>query len=100
MIADFAYYALLAAFLTSILVFRRRLWADPVMRAALVYIAAIVVLYSFVLYGNFRYRMPSEPLMLLVAAPLVSKVRQLRRAQARGNDDTAGVAEAAAPSPP
>jgi 4-amino-4-deoxy-L-arabinose transferase-like glycosyltransferase len=82
-LADFAYYSLVAAFLASLLVFRKRLWADRVMRAALVYISLAVILYSFILYGNFRYRMPLETLMLLVAAPLASRLWQLRRAESR-----------------
>jgi hypothetical protein len=70
--ADVAYYALLAATLASVVLFGRRLWRDRVLRGALAMLGAAVVLYGFVYYGNFRYRVPLEPLMMLVAAPLVA----------------------------
>jgi hypothetical protein len=38
-----------------------------------------LILYRFVLYGNYRYRMPLEPAMILLAAPLL--VRSILRPQ-------------------
>ena len=59
----------------------RRLWRlHPMMRGVLAYLAACLVVYGFVYYGQFRYRLPMEPLMILVATPLVVSVWQARRA--------------------
>ncbi len=41
-----------------------------------------VVLYGFVFYGNFRYRMPLEPLMILLATPLLTAAWRGRAALA------------------
>jgi hypothetical protein len=32
-----------------------------------------LVLYGFVYYGNYRYRLPYEPLMMVVAALVVDR---------------------------
>ena len=37
-----------------------------------------VLLYSFVLYGQFRYHVPVEPLMMLVTAPLAAQLVAVR----------------------
>ena len=77
-VADFAYYSLLLLTIASIVlvpaVRRRR-----ITRGVLGLFAASLVLYGFVLYGNFRYRAALEPLMILVAVPLVIRVAALRR---------------------
>lgn len=72
--ADAAWYALLAATIASLLVLGRPLWRRPVVRGVLVIFTGSLVLYGFVYYGNYRYRVPLEPLMLLVAAPLAARV--------------------------
>lgn len=41
------------------------------MPGVLAYLAVCLVNYGFVYYGAFRYRTPMEPLMLLVAVPLL-----------------------------
>ena len=59
----------------------RRLWRfHPLMRGVLAYLAASLVTYGFVYYGQFRYRLAMEPLMILVATPLIVSVWQRRRA--------------------
>ena len=50
------------------------------MRGVLAYLAACLVVYGFVYYGQFRYRLPMEPLMILVATPLVVSLWQARGA--------------------
>lgn len=76
-IADFAYYGLLLITILSIVLLAelRRL---RVTRGVLGLFAASLVLYGFVLYGNFRYRAPLEPLMILLAAPLLVRLGRLR----------------------
>jgi 4-amino-4-deoxy-L-arabinose transferase-like glycosyltransferase len=64
-LADVTWYALLAAFTVTLVVRHRDLRA-PWVRAALVLPALSLVLYGVVLYGNFRYRIPYEPLLVLV----------------------------------
>jgi len=90
-LADVAYYALLAATLVSVVLFWRRLWGNRVMRGALAMVGAAMFLYGFVYYGNFRYRVPLEPLMLLLAAPLavwLPGLRASRRAHRRAGRST------------
>jgi 4-amino-4-deoxy-L-arabinose transferase-like glycosyltransferase len=77
-IADTAYYALLAATVASILLFARALWRNAVTRGVLVLFAGSLVMFGFVYYGNYRYRVPLEPLMLLVASPLLAALPDLR----------------------
>lgn len=67
-VADVAWYALLVATLAAIALLRRRLWRVPVMRGVLIFLALAIPLYGFVYYGNFRYRLPLEPLMAMVVA--------------------------------
>ena len=57
----------------------RELWRRPASRAAIVVIALALVLYGFVFYGNFRYRLPLEPLMILLAVSLLAPVWEARR---------------------
>jgi 4-amino-4-deoxy-L-arabinose transferase-like glycosyltransferase len=76
--ADVASYALIAALLGTALLFGRSLWRVPAMRAVLAFLALAVPLYGLVYYGNVRYRIPLEPLMLLVVAALVAYVPRWR----------------------
>lgn len=59
----------------------RRLWRlHPVLRGALAYLATSLLLYGIVYYGQFRYRLVMEPMMILVSAPLIVAVWQARGA--------------------
>jgi Glycosyltransferase family 87 len=63
----------------------RRLWRfHPIMRGALAYLVASLVTYGIVYYGQFRYRLGMEPMMILVATPLLLAVWR-DRAWLRGN---------------
>jgi 4-amino-4-deoxy-L-arabinose transferase-like glycosyltransferase len=73
-VADMASYSLIVAFLASVLLCARALWRIPVMRACLAFIALAVPLYGFIYYGNVRYRIPLEPLMILVVAGVAARV--------------------------
>jgi 4-amino-4-deoxy-L-arabinose transferase-like glycosyltransferase len=73
-IADFAYFALLATTLMSIVLGRRAFWRDPVLRGVLVWFLVTAFLYGFVFYGDARYHAALEPLMILVSAPLIAQV--------------------------
>ena len=78
-IADIAWYGLLALTALALVVLGRELWRRPASRAAIVVIALALVLYGFVFYGNFRYRLPLEPLMILLAVSLLATVWEARR---------------------
>lgn len=72
-------YFLLFSFAASLFVFGKALWRRrPILRGALVFLAISAVLYGFVFFGGFRYLAPLEPLMLLVAAPLIAQLGKLR----------------------
>jgi 4-amino-4-deoxy-L-arabinose transferase-like glycosyltransferase len=75
-LADVAWFALLAATIAAVGVFRRELWAIPIVRGVLAFLALAIPLYGFVYYGNFRYRLPLEPLMLLVVATAAAACMQ------------------------
>jgi hypothetical protein len=78
MVADVGWYGLLVLTALALLLLWRRLWVTPATRAAIVALGMTLVLYGFVFYGNFRYRMPLEPLMILLAAPLLTAAWRTR----------------------
>jgi 4-amino-4-deoxy-L-arabinose transferase-like glycosyltransferase len=77
-VADLAWFGLLALFVLSLVVLWPVLWRNPLGRAGMGLTAISLVLYGFVFYGNFRYRMPLEPIMILLAAPLLTRVWERR----------------------
>lgn len=77
-LANAAYYGLLTLFVASLVVFGRAFLRTRLLKTTLAWLAVSLVLYGFLLYGNFRYRVPLEPLMMLVAAPLVARLGDLR----------------------
>jgi 4-amino-4-deoxy-L-arabinose transferase-like glycosyltransferase len=78
-LADFAWFAILGAALLSLFVFRRQLWGNPLLRVCMACLVVDLVLYGFVFYGNYRYHVTLEPLLIFVAAPLVARIWQWRR---------------------
>ncbi len=78
-VANVGYYGLLTLTVVAVALLRRRLWRQPLTRAALVTIITALVLYGFLYFGSYRYRFPLEPLMILVSAPLVTGVWRNRR---------------------
>jgi 4-amino-4-deoxy-L-arabinose transferase-like glycosyltransferase len=81
-LSDAGGYFLLGLTLASVVLLGlRRLWRiHPVMQGVLAYLAGCLVIYGFVYYGQFRYRIPAEPLMILVSAPLAAAAWSLRAA--------------------
>jgi hypothetical protein len=58
-----------------VLIGARRLWRfHPLMRGVLAYLAASLLTYGLVYYGDYSFRLLMEPLMIIVAAPLVVSV--------------------------
>jgi hypothetical protein len=52
----------------------RRFWRSRIGRVVGTSFATALFLYGFVYYGNYRYRLPYEPLMVVVSAALVTRV--------------------------
>jgi hypothetical protein len=77
-IADVAWYGLLALFALALLLLWPVLWRNPLGRAGIALTVLSLFLYGFVLYGNFRYRMPLEPVMIMLVAPLLVGVWERR----------------------
>jgi 4-amino-4-deoxy-L-arabinose transferase-like glycosyltransferase len=75
----FDYFLILLTLAALALIGVRRLWRfHPLMRGALAYLAASLVAYGFVFFGESRYRLPMEPLMILLATPLILAIWQRR----------------------
>lgn len=79
-LADAAYFTLLGCTLAGAAVLGRRFWSDRTMRCAAASFFTALFLYGFMYYGNYRYRLPYEPLMIVVSAVLVTRVWQRRAA--------------------
>jgi 4-amino-4-deoxy-L-arabinose transferase-like glycosyltransferase len=80
---SFGYFLLFVTLASAALIGVRRLWrAHPGMRGVLAYLALCLVNYGVIYYGQWRYRIPMEPFMILVAAPLLVRVWDARPALA------------------
>lgn len=71
LLADISWFALLALTVAAVVVLRHELWRQRALRGTVALFVIALVTYGFVYYGNYRYRAPLEPLMLLVSAPLL-----------------------------
>lgn len=79
-VADLFFYGLAAlTLLAAVAAWRGPRPLAPGVRALWMLLAASLVLYGFVLYGNYRYRIPLEPAMILLAVPVL--VRSILRPQ-------------------
>lgn len=72
-VADFAWFTLLALTLVGVAALGRAVWRRRLMVAIATMFVTILVMYGFVYYGNYRYRLPYEPLMMVVAALVVDR---------------------------
>jgi 4-amino-4-deoxy-L-arabinose transferase-like glycosyltransferase len=79
--ANATWAALFVVFVGAVVLFGRSLWANRLVRAMLVFIALALPLYGFVYFGGWRYRMPLEPLMIVVAAGGAVMARERWRAR-------------------
>ena len=77
-VGDLGWYLLLSGFFVSLVVFGRTMLRNGVLRASLAYMTASALMYSIVLYGQFRYHIPLEPLMILATAPLIAQIVAVR----------------------
>lgn len=96
-LADAAFYALLTLTLVGVFTLGRRTWRLPLMTAIAATFGMILVLYGFLYYGNFRYRLPYEPAMMIVASLVVLRARDgLRAARLVADAEPVPDADAAA----
>lgn len=80
-VADAAWFGLLTLTVVGgIVLGRRRFWSLPIGRLAATSFATALFLYGFAYYGNYRYRLPYEPLMVVVAAAFLVQVWRWRSA--------------------
>jgi 4-amino-4-deoxy-L-arabinose transferase-like glycosyltransferase len=71
----FGYFLLFATLASLILIGPRNLWRiHPAVAGVLAYLALCLVNYGIVYYGQWRYRIPMEPFMVLLATPLLVRV--------------------------
>lgn len=75
-IADFGYFSLLALTLLGAVMLGGSFWRRPACRCIAAGFLTLLFLYGFVYYGNYRYRLPYEPLMVVVAATLLVRMWQ------------------------
>ena len=75
-IADFGYFSLLALTVLGAVMLGGSFWRRPACRCIAVGFLTLLFLYGFVYYGNYRYRLPYEPLMVVVAATLLVRMWQ------------------------
>ena len=78
-LADLGYYGLLTLTAVGGVVLGKLLWRSRIGRIAATSFVTALVLYGFVYYGNYRYRLPYEPLMVLISAAFVTHAFRTRR---------------------
>ncbi len=78
-LADIGYFGLLALTLLGSVFLGREFWSRPTFRCIKASFATALFLYGFLYYGNYRYRIPYEALMVVVAATIVTQMwRRMR----------------------
>ena len=93
-IADAGWFGLLALTVVGGAALGRRFWRLPIGRLTATSFLTALFLYGFAYYGNYRYRLPYEPLMVVVAAAFLVQVWRARAA----DDGAATVREWTSPS--
>jgi 4-amino-4-deoxy-L-arabinose transferase-like glycosyltransferase len=93
-VADAGYFGLLALTVLGGWWLGRSFWRQPAGRLIATSFLTALFLYGFLYYGNYRYRLPYEPLMVVVAATFLARIAGLRP----GDDAAPGDAEPADPA--
>jgi 4-amino-4-deoxy-L-arabinose transferase-like glycosyltransferase len=79
----FGYFLLFMTLASLVVLGARGLWrSHPAMRGVLAYLALSTFNLGVVYYGQWRYRIPMEPFMVLVATPLMVRAWESRAALA------------------
>lgn len=77
-LADVGYYGLLAISVLGAVVLGRRFWATRMGRVFAGSLFTALFLYGFLYYGNYRYRVAYEPIMVVVAAIFLVRLWEWR----------------------
>lgn len=77
-VADAGWFGLLALTIVGGVALGRRWWGTPVGRLLATSFATCLFLYGFAYYGNYRYRVPYEPLMVIVVAAFLVRLAAWR----------------------
>lgn len=77
-LADAGYFGLLALTVVGAWWLGRAFWRRPIGRLIAMSFVTALFLYGFLYYGNYRYRLPYEPLMVVVAATFVTRIAARR----------------------
>lgn len=77
-IADAGYFGLLALTVVGGWWLGRAFWSRAIGRMIATSFVTALVLYGFVYYGNYRYRLPYEPLMAVVVAAFLVRIATVR----------------------
>jgi 4-amino-4-deoxy-L-arabinose transferase-like glycosyltransferase len=80
MAADIGWFGLLTLSVLSMLTLGRAAWRNRLLFGAGVYLATMTLFYCLIFFGSYRYRTPLEPLLILIAAPLVARLARVARA--------------------
>jgi len=72
-VADLAWFTLLSLTLVGVFGLGRTLWRTKLLRMIGAMFGLTLVLYGFLYYGNYRYRVPYETLMMVVAALVIDR---------------------------
>ncbi len=78
-LADLGYFGLLTMTILGVVFLGRSFWREAVGRCIATSFVTALVLYGFVYYGNYRYRLAYEPLMVVVTATLVTRMWRRKR---------------------
>jgi 4-amino-4-deoxy-L-arabinose transferase-like glycosyltransferase len=84
-VADAAYYGLLTLTVLGMVMLGASFWGSRMGRVLTASFLTALFLYGFLYYGNYRYRLPYEPLMIVVTSTLLTRMwTSLRRPGADG----------------
>jgi 4-amino-4-deoxy-L-arabinose transferase-like glycosyltransferase len=78
-LADAGYFGLLALTVLGGWWLGREFWRRRIGRVIATSFVTALFLYGFLYYGNYRYRLPYEPMMIVVAATFLTRIGGLRR---------------------
>ena len=84
--ADLGWYVLLTAFVSSLIVFGRSMLKNSVLRASAAYMTVSIGLFTIILFGQFRYHVPFEPMMILAASPLIAQLVAIRKRRIKAGE--------------
>ncbi|MEO6652671.1 MAG: glycosyltransferase family 39 protein [Ilumatobacteraceae bacterium] len=81
-LSDIGYFGLLVLFVLGAFVLGRQFWSTRMGRVFSASLLTALFLYGFLYYGNYRYRLAYEPLMVVVAAVFLVRLWDWRREEA------------------